>query len=175
MRWRRKPGFGDLYRKHAREVYDWFRARTPNHETAAELTAETFARGLERYGRVRSPGGEATAIAWIFGIAKNVLREHRRQDVRSDSARRRLGLASPQPWPGDEIESRLTAQREGPLLERALNGLPEEQQATLRMRIVDELGYAEIARRLACSEPAARQRVARALAALKLELKAWTP
>ena len=62
----------------AREVYNWFRKQTRDHETAADLTAETFARCLQRYGRDEAAGGERTAMAWIFAIAHNVLRQHRR-------------------------------------------------------------------------------------------------
>lgn len=175
MRWRRKPPFAELYREHSREVYDWFRKQTRDHETAADLTAETFARCLERYGRVRAAGGERTAMAWIFAVAHNVLREHRRSGRSETSARERLGIHIDHASPADEIEQRLSASHTRPALERALQELPADQRTTLRLRIIDELGYAEIAQRLSCSEPAARQRVARALATLKLELKGTQP
>jgi RNA polymerase sigma-70 factor (ECF subfamily) len=168
---RRKPAFAQLYREHAREVYDWFRRRTRDHESAADLTAETFARALQHYGRVRVEGGERTAMAWIFAIAHNVLREYRRTGRIHASARGRLGIRVDHEPQAEDIERRLSAEEARPELERALGELPADQRTTLRLRIVEELGYAEIAQRLSCSEPAARQRVARALATLKLELK----
>ena len=105
--WKRKPEFSALYREHAREVYAWFRKRTGSHETAADLTAETFARGLERYWRVRGSGGEGAAIAWIFGIAQNVLREHARSNRIQRSVAARLGMTLESAVVADDIEARL--------------------------------------------------------------------
>ena len=51
-------------------------------------------------------------------------------------------------------------------LDQALSELPPESADAVRLRVRDELPYAEVARRLGCSEGAARVRVARALTRL---------
>jgi RNA polymerase sigma-70 factor (ECF subfamily) len=56
-------------------------------------------------------------------------------------------------------------------LAAALERLPAGQRAAIRARIVDELDYAEIAGRLACSEAVVRKRVSRGLAALRRDLE----
>jgi RNA polymerase sigma-70 factor (ECF subfamily) len=48
----------------------------------------------------------------------------------------------------------------------ALAQLPEGQRKAVRLRVVDELPYAQVAQRLGCSEGAARVRVTRGLAQL---------
>ena len=52
------------------------------------------------------------------------------------------------------------------LLGQALERLPRQTRATVELRIVAELDYDEIARRLECSPAAARTRVHRGLAQL---------
>ena len=48
-------------------------------------------------------------------------------------------------------------------LHEAFDGLSPRLAAALRLRIGDELSFADVASRLGCSEPAARARVSRAL------------
>ena len=48
-----------------------------------------------------------------------------------------------------------------------LDELPEEQRLAIEGRVVDELDYAELSRRLSCSESVVRQRVSRGLRALR--------
>jgi len=52
----------------------------------------------------------------------------------------------------------------------ALAHLPEAQQEAIRLRVVDDLGYDEAARRLAISPQAVRARVSRGLSALRKHL-----
>ena len=56
-------------------------------------------------------------------------------------------------------------------LSEALEGLAEDQREALRLRVIDGLSYGEVARRLACGEAAARQRVSRGLRRLGLVLQ----
>ena len=52
-----------------------------------------------------------------------------------------------------------------------LGSLPDEQQAAIRARVLDERGYDEIARELACSPSVVRQRVSRGLRSLRARLE----
>jgi DNA-directed RNA polymerase specialized sigma24 family protein len=56
----------------------------------------------------------------------------------------------------------------------ALGGLKGDQREAVILRVIDGLGYAAVADRLGCSEPAARARVSRGLRELGLRL-ATTP
>jgi RNA polymerase sigma-70 factor (ECF subfamily) len=60
-------------------------------------------------------------------------------------------------------------------VEVALAALPEGQAAAVRARVLEDSGYDEIAAALRVSEPTARQRVSRGLAALRARLRSQEP
>lgn len=154
----------DLYRRLRPRLAHFFLRRTRDPETATDLVAETFARALEHARRFR---GGADADPWVWGIARNVLAEHVRRDRVEQRGLRRLALERtvttaepPQPPAADE---------RGPAA-RALEGLVVEQRDALRLRVVEELDYGVVARRLGVSEPTARARVSRGLRKLAVSL-----
>ena len=63
--------------------------RVADRELALDLTAETFAAVVTSAGAYQGVG---PAVAWLFGIARNKLRESLRHDRAADVARRRLGV-----------------------------------------------------------------------------------
>ena len=160
----RDAAFGELYRRHAPAIYGWFRARIA--WAAADLTAETFAQAWLSRDRF-SDDRDGSALPWLFGIARNVLRESARRDRVETRARERLGLplevGSDDAF--DEVDERLSAR---PSLVDALHALPAHEREALELRVVDELPYEAVAERLAVRPAAARLRVSRALRRLAL-------
>ena len=81
---------------------------------------------------------------------------------------RRLGVEVPAL--DDESRARIEALADADehrvALAGALGQLSDVEREAVRLRVVDELGYGEIAARLECSEGAARRRVHRGLARL---------
>lgn len=156
--------FGTLYERHALRVYAWSRRRLD--WAASDLTAETFAQAWFSRDRFRDEHG-GSALPWLLGIARNVLRETIRHDRVETRARERLGL------PVDlaaedgytEVDERLSPRR---ALAAALDDLPEHERKALELRVVGELPYDEVAERLAIRPAAARLRVSRALRRLAL-------
>jgi RNA polymerase sigma factor (sigma-70 family) len=167
----RRPGiagaaFAEFYARHERAVLAYFRRRTPTSELAADLAAETFAQALGSRGRFR-PRGRSTdaSVAWLYGIAANVLSHSVRRGRVEDRARVRLGL--PQVLLSDEAIEAIEAMGGDRGAETALESLPAEQRAAVYARIVDERTYPQIANDLRCSEAVARKRVSRGLATLR--------
>jgi RNA polymerase sigma-70 factor (ECF subfamily) len=156
--------FATFYRRHEDAVLEFFLRRVGSAELSADLTAETFARALE--GRRRFDARRGDASAWLFGIARNVLlRSLERGRVEND-VRRRLAM---QPLVlDDEAIARIDELGDQPAL-HALGDLPDDQARAVRWRVIDEHDYAELARRLQCSESVVRQRVSRGLRALRAE------
>jgi RNA polymerase sigma-70 factor (ECF subfamily) len=70
----------------------------------------------------------------------------------------------------EAVEALADAERSMQVIEDLLAQLPVEQREALRMRIVDEREYLDIAGELSCSPAVVRQRVSRALKALRREL-----
>jgi RNA polymerase sigma-70 factor (ECF subfamily) len=154
----------ELYRREAEAVLVFFARRTYDAEVAVDLMAETFARAHESRQHLR--GEDVTA--WLWGIARNVLRDAHRRGSRERRALRRLAYERVV-LSDDEIErieelAGLDDLRG--VVAAALEGLPADQQRALQLRVVQQLDYADVASRLGVSEVAVRARVSRALRAL---------
>jgi RNA polymerase sigma factor (sigma-70 family) len=155
----------ELYLRYREGLYRWFRLRLPE-AAASELTAELFAQvalGLKRF-RDEANG---SAAPWLYGIAKNLVRRYYERGRIEETGRRRLGLpirSYEQDF--EAIEERIRASQLQGDLESALDSLPKTQREALKLRIVGELAYQEVAATLGCSETAARIRVMRALGKL---------
>ncbi len=164
---RRDPrAFRELYDRWADKLLAYFYRRVLDPEVAADLLAETFAVAYERRRRFRDigrPGG-----AWLYGIAaKELSHWFRRQEVERRAVRR-LGVEVP---PLDDesiarIEALADIDQHREALAAALDQITGGEREAVQLRVVDELGYAEIATRLDCTEGAARRRVHRGLARL---------
>jgi len=163
-----EDAFSAFYRGHLDAVVAFFQRRVGDRELAFDLTAETFAAVVVSAG---SYNEDAPPVAWLFGIARNKLRESLRRDRVADGARRRLGM---EPIALDDAALERVEQRAGggeSGLQRALSELPQDTRAALLARLVEEQGYGEIAARLKCSEQVVRQRVHRGLKQLRASLE----
>jgi RNA polymerase sigma factor (sigma-70 family) len=163
-----QQAFAVFYRRHVDALIAFFRRRVPTPEHAFDLTAETLAIVALRPLDYR---GEGPAVAWLYGIARNLLRNSLRQGRIEDEARQRLG-AEPTPLTDADlvaVEDRAAAGSEA--LDAALADLPESMRRALLARVVDEREYPDIAGELGCSEHVVRQRVSRGLARLRTGLE----
>ena len=132
----------------------WFRREVPRRDEAADLWSETWARVVASRGRIRgSTRGEHAAF--VYTTARNLLADWRRRGVVEQRAMAQLGI---EPL---RMEDDLPEFGE-PVLAH-LDGLPEDQREAVRLRVLEELDYDEIAERTGSSEPAVRQRVSRGL------------
>lgn len=158
--------FWEVYDRWAEPLLGYFYRRVPDPEVAADLMAETMAAAFESRSRFRDRGKPGSA--WLFGIAKHKLAHYLRHRRVELSAVRRLGLEVPVL---DEVSAAAISRladgddRTGEIAE-ALKRVPAGERQAVRLRVIEELHYKEIAERLDCSEQAARQRVHRGLARL---------
>ena len=164
-------GFEEVYDRHAAQVLAWARARVGEH--AADLTAEVFARAWLSRSRFRHES-ETSALPWLLGIARNVLRESLRKRRVEDAARRRLGMPRllARDYALEAIHDRRSLSEPE---RRALASLPEQDRELLRLRVVEERPYRDIAVRLRCTPQAARHRVSRLLRQLQYTLGGQQP
>jgi RNA polymerase sigma-70 factor (ECF subfamily) len=153
--------FAELYRRHVRDIHSWLRARTPTG-VAVELAAETFAQAALSLGRFRDEAN-GSAGPWLFGIARNLHRRYLEKERVETRARERLGVEIRTYDEFEQAEERAFAMQVRPELAVALAALPVSQRDAVRLHVADELPYAAVARRLGCTEVAARLRVMRGL------------
>jgi RNA polymerase sigma-70 factor (ECF subfamily) len=155
--------FRELYERYADRVYGYHLRRSQDSHAAHDLTAETFAQAWLSRGRFRDEAG-GSAGPWLFGIARHVLLVSVRRRQLERSACERLGVLDAHESVPEPAESWLDG------LDEALAHLPEAQQAAIRLRVVEDLGYDEAADRLATTPQAVRARVSRGLSALRKHL-----
>jgi RNA polymerase sigma factor (sigma-70 family) len=153
--------FGALYRRHERAIGGYLMRRVRDPELAADLTAETFAAALIGADRYR---GEGPVLAWLYGIAQRVLARSLERAQVEDRARRRLGMRVEITDDVREHFERLAGDEQAAII---LEGLDPDQAGAVRARVIDEVDYDEIARRLRVSPSVVRKRVSRGLAVLR--------
>jgi RNA polymerase sigma-70 factor, ECF subfamily len=156
--------FVDVYRAQALELLVFFVRRTFDVEVARDLTAETFAQAFEHRGRFRG-SVDAEASGWLYAIARHQLNHYVRKGIVERKAIERLGIAVPA-IADDDYERIVDLAGLSDLRERvaaAFDGLKPAQRAALRLRVIDERSYQDVAASLGVSEQTARVRVSRAL------------
>lgn len=156
--------FTVFYSRHVDVVLAFLRRRTPSPEVAADLMAETFAALLALHTDT-DPEELEVPVAWLIGIARNKLYESYRRGRVEAAARQRLNL---EPLVLDDADLALVDElSETDIVKQLADVLPAEQLEALRLRVIDERDYGEIARHLQCSEAVVRKRVSRALHTLR--------
>ena len=165
--------FVAFYREEAEFVLLFLTRRTFDSETAVELTAETFAQAWRGWRGVRTDSREEMR-AWLLTIARRQLAHFLLKGRSQRTAMHRLGMSMPTAHEDDLIAIESAAGLDGArvLLGHALEGLNRDQRDAVKMRVVEDLPYDEVARRLGVSEPTARARVSRGLRALQGALAA---
>ena len=163
--------FVELYRRHAEDLLRYFARRTLDPESAAELTAETFAEAFASRGTYRDTG--ANGVSWVYGIARHQLGRYFRAGRVDAGARKKLGMPERDLVPEDyeRIEDLIDFAPIRAALAEALETLQDDQREALKLRVIDGLPYPEVASKLHCAETAARQRVSRGLRKLAIVLQ----
>ena len=159
--------FREFYDRYAVWMRTWLLRQTGSESAALDLTAETFAQAWHASRRFKDMA-DGSGAPWLFGIARNLVRQYHKHNRIETAARERLGipLAFAECEDYERVDERDEAVALGPRLRGALRSLPSEQRRALQLRVIHGLPYEEVAGRLGCSQNAARLRVSRALRAL---------
>ncbi len=136
-----------LYALHAEGLLRYLTKMTGEGEVAADLLQETFVQAMRREAQLRDPG---SVRAWLFGIATNLARQHRR----------RARLLRFVPFSGREaIDDHFDPAAE--TVHRALASIPFEQAAALVLHYRAGFSRAEIAQMSGVGDEAVKSRLAR--------------
>lgn len=157
----RADAFVEVVRRHEVAVHA-FLARRAGQDAAADLLGEVWVRAFA--GRGGYDPARASALPWLYGIARNVLREHwRARHTWSWPAER-----ADDPW--DAVIERLDSVAWAKTLIGALRTLPAGEREVLLLVAWEQLTPAEAAAALGIPQGTARARLHRARAALRLAL-----
>jgi RNA polymerase sigma factor (sigma-70 family) len=148
--------FRRLYAGNFEAVLAYAIRRVPQPADAADVVGETFLVAWRRHGEI-PPGDEARL--WLYGVARRVLANHHRGDVRRERLRQRL-LSFAEAAPDLDLPSRLAVRA-------ALAQLPELDREVLTLSAWEDLTPQEAAQVLQISPAAVRTRLSRARARLR--------
>lgn len=153
---RDQASFRNLYERHHRQVLAYL-LRREDREVAFDAAEDVFLVAWRRLADI--PPGER-ALAWLYGVARRVLANHRRSAARFGRLVQRVSAQVPDPPTGPEAEA--IAHLETEVMLRALSTLRDRDQEVLRLTYWEELPHAEIAPILGCSTEAVHVRRYRA-------------
>jgi RNA polymerase sigma-70 factor (ECF subfamily) len=137
-----EDAFHLIFNRYGRPVLSFIHNFVHDRELAEELTQETFVRAHRNLGGLKD---DLRISTWLFGIARNVVRESARQARKDDM---KIGLDEPESL---KLESK-GALPEGALLDRelteaiqkALYSLDEDKRVVFSLKIFHEKSYEEI-------------------------------
>lgn len=156
--------FGEFYARHEALVVAFHLRRVGDPEHAADLAAETFAQALVARRRFVADGDDA-AVRWLYGIARNVLRNSTRRQASETRALARLALDRPEL--ADAALAAITEAATDAGIVRALDALPELQRDAVRAVVVGDEDYDAVAARAGVPAATVRQRVSRGLRTMR--------
>lgn len=165
-----RDAFALVYEQCAPAVHALLRASLPR-EQCEDLHQEVFVAAWSTLPRfnVQQP-----FVPWIYGIARNLLRQRLRQLARNrtSSAMMEDIPAEASPVPLLQMDQRASGQAGSPSSRaeqalRHLHSLPEAEREILGLRIIEGLGAHEIAELLQSTPGSVRVRVHRALQRLR--------
>jgi RNA polymerase sigma factor (sigma-70 family) len=159
--------FSDLLRRHGQVIHAYL-ARRGGRDAADDLLSEVFLRAYA--ARRKYDQRWPDARPWLYGIARNVLREYWRKASVADLGGSQVGQppASDDPWP--EVDARLDAAAQVSDLRRALSKLAPGDREVLLLVTWEGLTPAEVAVALGIPAGTARSRLHRARAGMRLSL-----
>jgi RNA polymerase sigma-70 factor (ECF subfamily) len=161
-------GFATIFDRHFDSVHAYLQRRV-GRDLADELSAQTFLVAFDKRGGYDSRQDDARP--WLLGIATNLLRRHRRDEVRKLRAYARSAV-DPVLDVFDGIESRMDASELRRELVDALADLPPEELDPLLLYAWAELTYTEIAAALNVPTGTVRSRLSRARGRIRAALDA---
>ena len=159
--------FATLYDRHAGAIHDHV-ARRLGADLADELCAQTFYLAFDR--RRSYDVERPDARPWLYGIVTNLIRRHRRTEVRAYRAMARADAAERAGGPAgdlDAIVSRVDATSSLRGIAAALASLSPGERDVLLLHAWEDLSHDAIATALGISPVTARTRLFRARARLR--------
>jgi RNA polymerase sigma factor (sigma-70 family) len=175
--------FVEVVRRHEVAMHAYL-ARRAGRQSADDLLGEVWVRAFAARGGFDAGYGDARP--WLYGIARNVLREHWRNgggvpaalgasgaDVQTGADSAGIGR-NPADWAGadwDRIDERLDAAGRAGAIMPAVRALPPAEREVLLLVAWEQLTPAEAARALGVPPGTARSRLHRARSALRRLLR----
>jgi RNA polymerase sigma-70 factor (ECF subfamily) len=162
--WREPERFATLFDRHAPYTYRYL-ARRAGRQVADDLLAETFLAAFAK--RDRYDLGHADARPWLYGIATNLVGQHRRDEARQYRIRQATVIEPAIPGHAEQVAADVSARAVRTLLDAALAALPPGDRDVLLLIAWEQLSYQEVSQALAIPVGTVRSRLHRARAKVR--------
>jgi RNA polymerase sigma-70 factor (ECF subfamily) len=163
--------FAPLFHRHAPRIHRYIAQRL-GPDAAEDLVAETFLVAFR--SRHRFDPDRSDARPWLYGIATNLIGQHRREEARQFRLRQAAGPIPVQHDHAERAALDVTAQSVRAVLAQALARLAPPDRDVLLLVGWEQLSYEEVARALGIPVGTVRSRLHRARTKIR-EALAGTP
>jgi RNA polymerase sigma-70 factor (ECF subfamily) len=137
-----EEAFHLIFNRYGRPVLSFINNQVHNRELAEELAQETFVRAYRNLGGLRD---DLRLSTWLFGIARNVVREAARETRKE---KMKVGLDEPESLQLESIgvlpEGAMLDRELVEMIESALLALDEDKRIVFSLKIFHEKSYQEI-------------------------------
>jgi RNA polymerase sigma factor (sigma-70 family) len=162
--WVEPEQFAALFERHAPRIHRYV-ARRAGRDVADDVVAETFLAAFER--RRRYDLSRRDAAPWLYGIATNLIGQHRRDEVRQLRIRQAALPEADVPGHDELVAGDMTARAVRSLLASVLSGLPAGDRDVLVLIAWEQLTYGQVASALDIPVGTVRSRLNRARTRLR--------
>lgn len=156
--------FEIVFRRYADQIQRYV-SRRIGTDAADDVVAETFLLAFRQ--RDRYDLSRASARAWLYGIATNLIGRHRRTEVRHYHALARVGVDPVAESFTDRVDAAVSASAVNRRLAAALASLPAAYRDTLLLVAWGDLSHEEAAAALCVPSGTVRSRITRARVKLR--------
>lgn len=152
-----------VYNRFHTPLFKYISFRVDNVQLAEDLTSDVFSALIETLKKDKPP---LKMEAWLFGVARNLLKTHYRKKSRWKFSFLTEVLVDS----AESLDTQLTDKMNVSQLQKQLHTLNEQQQHVLGLRFGYGMSIKEVAKQMGKSEGAVKMLQARALASLS---KRW--
>jgi len=156
--------FTTVYDLYFHDIYRYVAGRV-DVQVADDLAAETFL--VAFHNRAKFDPARGSLRPWLFGIATNLVRRHRRDELRHYRALARTGAEPDADSHEGRVVAAVSAQALKLRLARALTKLNRGERDVLLLLALGQLTHEEIAKALGISYGTVGSRLSRARAKLR--------
>jgi RNA polymerase sigma factor (sigma-70 family) len=163
--------FGRLFDRHATAVCNFLFRHTADWSAAEDLTAAVFLQAWRRRGDVVFDCD--SALPWLLGVARMLLRHPSRSRSRYQAVLRRAGAAAAAgraPGPAEVVAGRPDRTQQADRVRTAIGRLPRQQREVIEMCVYAGLDQEAASISLGISVAAVKSRLHRARQRLVAEL-----
>jgi RNA polymerase sigma-70 factor (ECF subfamily) len=136
--------FRPIFNRYSKPLLVFIYSLVGDRDRAEELTQETFVRAYRRLSTIREGGRLST---WLFGIARNVVREAIKAKYRNLRKLTSVELLSSQlPDSGARPDEQVITGELHRMIQAALLKLPEDQRLVVVLKLIIDMPYEDISK-----------------------------